>query len=93
MVPQIMIYGFLGLQPTPEGFSIDPKLPNDWPSLSISRIHLHDKVIEVKVQAKEKVISISGKGSGKEPLVLKVPPGWELRCETTELAIDLKKAI
>jgi hypothetical protein len=47
LVPQIMLYGFLGFEPRGNGFAIDPKLPGDWPSLRISRIHLHDKVLGI----------------------------------------------
>ncbi len=35
-----MLYGFLGLEPTPTGFTIDPRLPKDWPGLTITGIHL-----------------------------------------------------
>ncbi|HEX6960562.1 MAG TPA: hypothetical protein VF175_01745, partial [Lacipirellula sp.] len=30
LVPQVMLYGFLGFRPTAEGFVIDPHLPADW---------------------------------------------------------------
>src|SRR5207248_10224942 len=39
LVQQVMVYGFLGLRPTPEALSIEPKLPKDWPELTITRIH------------------------------------------------------
>ena len=86
LLPQVMIYGFLGLRPTAEGFSIDPKLPKDWRELSISRIHLHDKVIDVKVQPGEKTISLSGAAGSTEPLVALLPKRWKLNC-SEELAI------
>jgi hypothetical protein len=47
LVPQVMLYGFLGFRPTPEGFEVNPRLPEDWPSLTILGIHLHDRVIDV----------------------------------------------
>jgi hypothetical protein len=47
MVPQIMLYGFLGFRPTVDGFSIAPKLPKDWPELTVTRIHLHDAVLDI----------------------------------------------
>ena len=50
LVPQVMLYGFLGFQPTADGCEIAPRLPADWPSLSITRIHLHDHVLDVLVQ-------------------------------------------
>ncbi len=31
LVPQAMLDGFLGIEPTPVGFKIHPRLPTDWP--------------------------------------------------------------
>jgi hypothetical protein len=50
LVPQVMLYGFMGLRPTPDGFSIDPRLPRDWPELTITRIHLHEHVLDITVR-------------------------------------------
>jgi len=79
-----MPYGFLGLRPTADGFAIEPHLPNDWPSLTISRIHLHDKVLEIT--ARDKSISITGTGSGAEPLLVELPNDWKLTSLSTNLA-------
>ncbi len=81
--PQIMIYGFLGLRPTADGFSIHPTLPKDWPALTVSRIHLHDKVLDVTVR--DKAISISGSGAGPDPLIAEIPNGWQLTSSPTNL--------
>ena len=35
LVPQVMLYGFLGFRPTADGCEIAPRLPADWPSLCI----------------------------------------------------------
>jgi hypothetical protein len=50
LVPQVMLYGFLGFRPTPEGFEVNPRLPEAWPSLTITGIHLHDRVIDVTAE-------------------------------------------
>jgi hypothetical protein len=42
LVPQVMLYGFLGFEPTAMGYRINPRLPKDWPSLTIDNIH-HDQ--------------------------------------------------
>ena len=47
LVPQIMFYGFLGYKPNLEGFEINPNLPTNWPSLSISRILAHNSLISI----------------------------------------------
>lgn len=43
LVPQVMLYGFLGFEPTPDGFLLNPKLPSDWPALTISNIHFRNQ--------------------------------------------------
>jgi hypothetical protein len=48
LVPQTLLYGFLGFRPTLDGFSLDPKLPRDWPSLAIDRIGWRDAVLAVE---------------------------------------------
>ena len=50
LVPQVMLYGFLGFRPTPEGFEVNPRLPEAWPSLTITGIHVHDLVIDVTAE-------------------------------------------
>lgn len=56
LVPQIMILGFLGLEARVDGLCIDPKLPNEWDSLSISNIHYHDAVLNMEVRGNEIII-------------------------------------
>lgn len=51
LVPQVMLYGFLGLTPEPTGFAIAPQLPKGWPSLTVSRVRLHDHEVEITAEA------------------------------------------
>jgi Glycosyl hydrolase family 65, C-terminal domain len=81
--PQIMIYGFLGLRPTADGFAIAPHLPKEWPSLSVSRIHLHDKVLDIAVH--DKSISLTGISPGPDAIVAEIPVGWQLSSSPTSL--------
>jgi len=76
MVPQVMLYGFLGFQPTADGCTLSPRLPTSWPSLCITRIHLHDHIIDVT--AREKTVEIRDHLSTSEPLRIVVPSGWTL---------------
>jgi hypothetical protein len=50
LVPQVMLCGFLGFRPGPTGFTVEPRLPRDWPTLTVTGIHLHDRVIDVTVE-------------------------------------------
>jgi hypothetical protein len=86
LVPQVMLYGFLGFRPTVDGFSIDPQLPTDWPKLTITRIHLHDHVIDVTAKQGGQVV-IEGSASGGEPIVVKLPEGITV---TADGGIELK---
>ncbi len=51
LVPQVMLYGFLGFRPTVDGFSLTPRLPRSWPSVRVSAVYIHDWVVSVTAQA------------------------------------------
>ena len=74
LVPQVMIYGFLGLRPTADGLSLAPRLPKAWPELKITRIHLHDHVLNVT--ARRQTVTIESNRRSAEPLTLDLPRGW-----------------
>ncbi|HTL30088.1 MAG TPA: glycosyl hydrolase family 65 protein [Tepidisphaeraceae bacterium] len=45
--PQVMVYGFLGLTPGFDTLVINPQLPKDWPSLSVTQIHWRNLVLDI----------------------------------------------
>ena len=57
LVPQVMIYGFLGYDPNLNGFALNPNLPTSWPSLSIDRILAHNSLISIFASTNEIKIS------------------------------------
>jgi hypothetical protein len=75
LVPQIMLYGFMGFQPTTEGFKIHPRLPKAWPELRITRVHFRDTVLELAAKA-DGTIEIAGNQSAELPVRLHLPPGY-----------------
>ena len=77
LVPQVMLYGFLGFRPTADGCEISPRLPADWPSLGITRIHLHDHVLDVQVHGT--TIEVTDHGPGASALEIRVPEGKILK--------------
>jgi hypothetical protein len=81
LVPQVMLYGFLGFKPTVEGCEIAPRLPESWPSLTITRIHLHDRVLNLSVCGKEILVEEVSRTPGGPPLVVDAPPGWTVRIQ------------
>ena len=77
MLPQTMLYGFLGFHPDTEGFSLRPQLPTDWPELTVTRIHLHDHVFDINV--KQSTVTVTTHRQGKRPLSIRVPSGYTLK--------------
>jgi hypothetical protein len=79
MVPQIMLNGFLGFAPRADGFKLNPRLPKDWPELTVDRIRFHDGVL--RIRATREAIEISRTGVSpvpSEPLFLHLPEsGWK----------------
>ncbi len=80
LVPQVMLYGFLGFRPTPTGFAIAPQLPADWPELTVTRIYLHDWVLDVTATRDGKV-SVNGIGPAG-PIEMAAGQGVELQGAT-----------
>ena len=76
MVPQVMLHGFLGFHPTADGFTLNPRLPKDWPEFTITRIHLQGAVLDITVR--DKTVTVTGTGKADESLVAELPTGWQL---------------
>jgi len=53
LVPQAMLYGFLGVEPRPGGLLINPRLPSDWPSLTITRVQAQGGVFDITALSDE----------------------------------------
>ena len=51
LVPQVMLEGFLGFEPGIDEFTVTPRLPASWPSLTVRGIHFHDRMIDVTAKA------------------------------------------
>jgi len=73
LVPQVMLYGFLGLRPQPGGFAVEPRLPSDWPCLTVTGIHVQDHVLDVTAAANR--IEVAARRPGAGPLRLTLPEG------------------
>lgn len=73
LVPQVMLDGFLGFRPTGDGFHLNPRLPKDWPSLSVDRIAWHG--LTLAVTAAPDAITITKGGVTDEPAWVTLPKG------------------
>jgi len=95
LVPQVMLYGFLGLRPTADGLSLKPNLPQDWSSLAITRIAWADHVLDVK--ANGETLKLKFRKLGTVPLKVQLPRGtWTLQhgegqVDQGTLTIDLSE--
>ena len=47
LVPQVMLYGFLGFKATTDGYQLNPRLPKAWPSLTISNIEFQGRKLTI----------------------------------------------
>jgi len=74
LVPQVMLDGFLGFAPEPDGFRLDPRLPEDWPSLTIDRIRWRGLALEIT--AERESITVRTTGAAEHPAWIRLPPGW-----------------
>ncbi|WP_165246427.1 hypothetical protein [Paludisphaera soli] len=50
LVPQVMLYGFLGVEPRPGGLKIAPKLPTKVPSLTVTRVQAGGHVVDLAAE-------------------------------------------
>jgi hypothetical protein len=86
LVPQVMLYGFMGFEPTPAGFKLHPRLPRDWPELKITRLHLHDVVLELTAKA-DGTILLSADHASDLPMVIELPEGtWQTGAPGAQMA-------
>ena len=76
LVPQVMLYGFLGFAPRADGFKLNPRLASDWPELSVDRIRFQNLVL--RIRATRNAVEIQKEGDTAEPLFLQLPDGkWK----------------
>lgn len=71
LVPQVMLYGFLGFQPSADGFALQPRLPTSWSSLRIDRIRWRE--VTMSITATRDSIRIAKEGDTDEPITLRLP--------------------
>jgi len=69
LVPQVMLYGFLGFEPTAEGCRIAPQLPSTWPELTVTAIRIHDSQIDVTVR-RDGSLAVRRRAADTRPLAI-----------------------
>lgn len=77
LVPQVMLYGFMGFTPGMEGFTLNPNLPTDWPSLRIEKILFHDA--HLNIEAARDAFTIECNSAISRPLFVGLPRAtWQV---------------
>jgi hypothetical protein len=77
LVPQVMLDGFMGFRARGDGFEIAPRLPSDWPELTIDRVGLHGQELTITAR-RDGAISIRALGPRREPVNVYLPAGrWQ----------------
>jgi len=71
LVPQIMLYGFLGFQPRGDGFGLNPQLPSAWSEISIDRVAFQDLLLRIRVT--RDAIEISSDRASDGPIMIRLP--------------------
>jgi len=83
LAPQIMLYGFLGLEPNLDSLAIKPRLPQEWPELTITKIHFQQHQLDIT--ASDQRFLIHSTGDYRGPLDLLIQSGqWQVRYLDTE---------
>ncbi|MEO8269654.1 MAG: glycosyl hydrolase family 65 protein [Aureliella sp.] len=77
LVPQVMLYGFLGCKATANGLHLNPQLPTVWPELTVTNIHYSDHVLDVT--ATSKTLRLTSRLAGPDSIELWLKPSsWSM---------------
>lgn len=87
LVPQVVLYGFLGFHPRLDGCLVRPRLPAAWPSLTVRGIRLHDVTLDVT--AEKHRIAVRVHGQPARPLRLFTPGNEQSRVELREGSFEV----
>ncbi len=94
LVPQVMMYGFLGFQPTLEGAAIKPQLPPSWPGLKITNVKFHGHLIDVYASQNDKINIEVRSDSCTKFIKLKLEKGtWKITHKKPDSSIETKKSV
>ena len=87
LVPQVMLEGFLGFSPTMDGFTISPKLPADWPLLTIDNITCRGFAFSISATPKSITILPENQDavSLTNSLIITLPKGWNLNGDSKKI--------
>ncbi len=68
LMPQVMLYGFMGFEPRMDGFALSPRLPTDWPSLQLTDVSFQGGTYDF--YAEKGRVSLTMKSGTPRPLAV-----------------------
>ena len=79
LASQLVFDGFLGFEPTAEGFRLAPALPPDWPSLTVGPIAIKDCILKIAATHDGVTVEFISAGSASSsPIRIEHPDGWKV---------------
>lgn len=76
LVPSIVTYGFIGLEPTPTDLRISPRLPSQCPEIGVSNVSYHGARLDVIVSKDRVVVDV--KDVPVNPVRIRLDGKWRL---------------
>jgi cellobiose phosphorylase len=76
MVPQIMLYGFLGLKAEAGRILLDPAIPSEPGKLKVTGIRYHGTVFDIEVKDNEIVVAV--RSGDAAALVIEAPEEFKV---------------
>lgn len=58
LVPQVMLYGFMGFEPRMDGFALSPELPAGWPSLTVTDVSFQGGTYDLHAEKGRVVVTM-----------------------------------
>ncbi|MBL9128141.1 MAG: hypothetical protein JNL97_10860, partial [Verrucomicrobiales bacterium] len=87
LVPQTVLYGFLGFRPRLDGCLLAPNLPVTWTSLAVRGIRLHDVTLDVTAEPHR--IRILVRGEPSRPLRLFTPGAEDSKVDIKDGLVEI----
>ncbi|MBU3666458.1 MAG: hypothetical protein FGM15_11375 [Chthoniobacterales bacterium] len=90
MVPGVILDGFIGFSARPDGFDLDPRIPDALDNLSVTNVAYRDLLCDIEASPGKVTFRVKS-GEVDDPLSVRLPPGsWTARIlKSEEVAEDV----
>jgi hypothetical protein len=68
LMPQVMLYGFMGFEPRMDGFALSPHLPTSWPSFQLTDVSFQGGIYDL--YAEKGMVTLTMKSGTPRPLAV-----------------------